>query len=150
MAYIEQLIQTIDARIEALTGQIRSLEDARSALIANGAAAGAVDQPRARLARAPSADRSARSRRRSSRRRQVLEPDTAERILAGGDGLSAAELARQAGADRDQVVKLLRDLEAARRARRTGEGRGTRWHAMTEEDWIRERAEELAARRSTG
>jgi hypothetical protein len=149
MAYIEQLIQTIDARIEALTGQIRSLEDARSALIANGAA-GAVDQPRARLARAPSADRSARSRRRSSRRRQVLEPDTAERILAGGDGLSAAELARQAGADRDQVVQLLRDLEAARRARRTGEGRGTRWHAMTEEDWIRERAEELAARRSTG
>jgi hypothetical protein len=149
MAYIEQLIQTIDARIEALTGQIHSLEEARSELIANGAAAGAADQPEARLARAPSAARSARSRRRPNRRRQVLEPDTAERILAGGDGLSAAELARQAGADRDQVVKLLHDLEAARRARRTGEGRGTRWHAMTEEDWIRERAEELASRRST-
>lgn len=136
MAYIEQLIQTIDAHLEALAREIASLEEARAALIANGAAPGAVPQARARPA----------ARRRPRQRRQALEPQSAERILAKGDGLSAAELARQSGAARDQVVKLLRDLEAARRARRTGEGRGTRWHLMTEEDWIRERARELAAR----
>jgi hypothetical protein len=96
-----------------------------------------VSQPRARRATRP----------RSRPRRHVLEPAAAERILAQGRGLTAAELARRAGAGRDQVVKLLGDLEAARRARRTGRGRGTRWHAMTEEDWIRERAEELATRR---
>jgi hypothetical protein len=140
MADIEHLIQMIDARIEALRREIASLEDARTALIANGAAAGAVGQPTA--IRAP--------RRRSRQRREILEPEAAERLLAAGRGLTAAELARRAGAGRDQVVKLLRDLEAARRARRTGAGRGTRWHVMTEEDWIRERAEELAARRGPG
>jgi len=140
VAYIEELIQRIDARIEALTGEIASLENARSTLILNGAAVDAVSRPRPRRATRP----------RSRQRRQVLKPEAAERILAEGPGLTAAELARQAGAGRDQVVKLLRDLEAARRARRTGRGRGTRWHALSEEDWIRERAEELAARRHRG
>ena len=140
MAYIEHLIQMIDARIEASRREIASLEEARTALIANGAAAEAASQPRPRPA----------PRSGSTQRRQVLEPEAAERILAAGHGLTAAELARQSGAGRDQVVKLLRDLEAARRARRTGRGRGTRWHALSEEDWIRERAEELAARRHPG
>ena len=136
MTYIEQLIETIDVRLEALAGEIASLEEARAALIANGAAPGTDGQARARPA----------ERRRPRQRRQVLEPESAERILAKGDGLTAAELARQSGIAQDQMVTLLRDLETARRARRTGEGGGTRWHVMTEEDWIRERAEELAAR----
>jgi hypothetical protein len=140
MAYIEELIQRIDARIEALTREIASLEEVRSSLISNGAGVDEVSQPRARRATRP----------RSRPRRHALEPEAAERILAQGPGLTAAELARRAGAGRDQVVKLLGDLEAARRARRTGRGRGTRWHAMTEEDWIRERAEELATRRRRG
>jgi ribosomal 50S subunit-associated protein YjgA (DUF615 family) len=135
MAYIEELIQALDTRIEALNGEIASLEEARSALIARGALAGEVRQPRTKPVR-----------RTSRRRGQVLDPEAAERILAEGDGLSAAEVARHAGADRDQVVQLLRELEAARRARRTGHGRGTRWHLVTDEDWIRERAEELAGR----
>ena len=138
MAYIEQLIQTLDARIQSLTGEIASLEEARSALIANGAAAGAVRQPRTNTT----------PRRASRRRPQALEAEAAERILAEDDGLTAAEVARHAGASRDQVIQLLRDLEAARRARRTGAGRGTRWHLVTDEDWIRERAAELAERQS--
>lgn len=140
MPYIEHLIQTIDTRIKALNGEIASLEEARSALIANGASSLRVAQPRPKP----------QTRRGTSRRRQALGPETAEQILAKGDGLTAAEVARRAGADRDQVGKLLRDLESARRARRTGRGRGTRWHLLTDEDWIRERAEELAARRGRG
>jgi hypothetical protein len=138
MPYIEQLIQTIDTRIKALNVEIASLEEARSALIANGASSAPVRQPRPATRRA------------TGRQRRVLQPEAAERILAVGDGLTAAEVARQTGAGRDQVVRLLRDLESARRARRTGQGRGTRWHLLTDEDWIRERAEELAARRGAG
>jgi hypothetical protein len=41
------------------------------------------------------------------------------------------------------VLGVLRELEAAGRARRTGQRRGTRWHAVTDEDRIRARAAEL-------
>jgi hypothetical protein len=44
------------------------------------------------------------------------------------------------------VLSLLRELEAAGRVRRTGQRRSTRWHAFTDEDRIRERAAQLAAR----
>jgi hypothetical protein len=45
------------------------------------------------------------------------------------------------------VLTLLRELETAGRIRRTGQRRGTRWHAITDEDRIRDRAAELARRR---
>ena len=137
MAYIEELVRTLDARIQTLNGEIASLEDARSALITRGAAAG----PDRQLTTKPT------ERRTSGRRHQVLKPEAAERILAESDGMTTAEVARRAGAGRDQVVQLLRKLEASRRARRTGHGRGTRWHLVTDEDWIRARAQELAGRR---
>ena len=137
MAYIEQLVRALDARIEAVNAEIASLEEARAALIASGAAAEAVPQSRTNRT----------LRRTASRRHGVLGPEAAERILAEGDGLSAADVARYGGARRDQVLRLLRDLEGTRRARRTGHGRGTRWHLMTDEDWILERAQELAGRR---
>jgi hypothetical protein len=44
------------------------------------------------------------------------------------------------------VLALLRELEQAQRIRRTGQRRATRWHAITDEDRIRERAAELATR----
>jgi hypothetical protein len=43
------------------------------------------------------------------------------------------------------VLVLLRELEAAGRVRRSGQRRGTRWHAITDEERIAERAAELAA-----
>jgi tRNA(Ser,Leu) C12 N-acetylase TAN1 len=55
-------------------------------------------------------------------------------------------LAERTNGDRDQVLTLLRELEAAGRIRRSGQRRGTRWHAITDEDRIRERAAELASR----
>jgi len=67
-------------------------------------------------------------------------------MLAESDGLTTTEIARETDAERDQVLALLRDLEAARRVRRTGQRRGTRWHAITDDDRIKERAADLAAR----
>jgi hypothetical protein len=67
-------------------------------------------------------------------------------MLAESDRLITVALASQAGADRDQVLSLLRDLETARRVRRTGQRRGTRWDAITDEIRIQERAAEPETR----
>lgn len=136
MPFIDQLVDSIDARLRELSGEIASLEGARAALAANGGAPAPAIKPVAR--------RSARPTR--ARMIKPLAAENAERLLAEDGGLTAAALARRAGADRDQVLGLLRELERARRARRTGRGRGTRWHLMSEEDWVQERAAELARR----
>lgn len=69
--------------------------------------------------------------------------------MANSDGMTTADLARRAGAGPDQVLLLLRELEQARRVRRTGQRRATRWHAITDEDRIRERAAEVASSRNS-
>jgi hypothetical protein len=148
MPYIEQLVQSIDGRIRDLNGEIASLESARSALIANGSARESRKSRRGRSPRRETGGREAR--RKQARKPQALLPETAERMLAGNDGLSTAALADQTGASRDQVLALLRQLEAARRVRRTGQRRATRWHTITDEDRIQERAAELAARSRRG
>jgi hypothetical protein len=141
MPFLEQLIQSIDGRIEQLNSEITSLEAARSALTANGAAP-----------TAPSTIQSTPKPRRRRRRATAGKPvkaQTAEQLLANSDGLTTAAIAERAGADRDQVLLLLRELEQAQRVRRTGQRRATRWHAITDEDRIRERAAELASRSSS-
>lgn len=142
MPSLQQLIQSIDGRIEHLHSEISSLEAARSALTANGAAPTASST-------AQSSPKPKRPRRQKTAGKTLAKPlaaDTAEQLLANSDGMTTAALAEQAGAGRDQVLLLLRELEQARRVRRTGQRRGTRWHAISDEDRIRERAVELASR----
>jgi DNA-binding CsgD family transcriptional regulator len=136
MPPLDQLIQSIDARIEELKSEMASLQAARSALVANGAGPAPSSAATARPA-AP---------RRRSKTKKPLTAEAAEQLLATSDGLTTAALAQRADAGRDQVLALLRDLETARRVRRTGQRRGTRWHAITDEDRVRERAAELASR----
>jgi hypothetical protein len=79
-------------------------------------------------------------------RRRSGEPVPAaklEGLLAEHSGITSTALAELADGGRDQVLGVLRELEAAGRARRTGQRRGTRWHAITEEDRIAARAAEL-------
>jgi hypothetical protein len=68
------------------------------------------------------------------------------RLLTANPGLTTSALANAAGADRDQVLALLKEMERAGDARRTGARAGTRWFAITDEDKIEARASELAAR----
>jgi hypothetical protein len=75
--------------------------------------------------------------------------DLAQLLRASSDGLSAAALAKETNGRPDQIRALLRDLEAAGKVRRTGQRRGTRWHVITDDDWIAQRASELAARSKT-
>lgn len=143
MPSLEQLIQSIDGRIEHANSEISSLEAARSALTANGAAATEASTAESR----PKPKK--RRRQKAARKplaRKPLTAETAEQLLANSDGMTTAALAERAGAGRDQVLLMLRELEQARRVRRTGQRRATRWHAVTDEDRIRERAAELASR----
>ncbi len=143
MPSFEQLVQSIDDRIREVNREIESLQDARSALVANGSVPAALPPAGPRPARR---SRRPRARRKPTQRGEVLLAETAERMLAESDGMSTGAMAKQAGADRDQVLALLRDLETARRVRRTGQRRATRWHAITDEDRIQERAAELESR----
>jgi hypothetical protein len=140
MPTIEQLIRSIDGRILALNAEIASLQAARSELT-NGSAPARVRSPR----RAVRPRRVAR-RKPAPRTTEVVPADVLEPMLADKPGLTTAALAMQANADPAQVLTLLKELEAAGRARRTGERRATRWYAVTDEDRIAERAAELAGR----
>jgi hypothetical protein len=137
MPSIEELVKSIEGRLRELGDEIASLEDARSALIAMRSAPAPERKPKPRQTSRRGRPRTART---------ALSAEAAESMLAPSDGLTTTALADQAGADRAQVLALLRELEAAGRVRRTGQRRTTRWHVITDEDRIRERAAELAAR----
>lgn len=83
---------------------------------------------------------------RATRALEVVPAGKLEHLLGDTGGLTTGALAEKANADRDQVLTLLRELETAGRIRRTGQRRATRWHVITDEERIQERAAELAAR----
>lgn len=124
----DPLIASIDARLQQLAHEITLLEAARTAL--DGEAA---------------AHRPARRRRRSNPAptTEVVPQGKLSKLLAASDGLSTAQLAKQANAAQDQVLALLKEMEAAGQARRTGSRRATRWHVITDEEKIAARAAEL-------
>ncbi len=78
---------------------------------------------------------------------KAIPADGLESLLSENGGLTTSALAEKTGENRDHVLALLRELETAGRIRRTGQRRGTRWHAITDEDRIRARAAELEATR---
>jgi hypothetical protein len=170
----EEVIQAIDGHLKQLADEITALQTARSALSTGTARPTPPRKPAARPRRArpapaapnagapteaqaavPTPDATPASvatttrPRRSRKPRQRVTPDRFEQLLGAGAGLTTADLAQQSGANRDLVLPLLRDLEAAGRIRRTGQRRSTRWHLVTDEDRIAQRAAELTAQSKT-
>jgi hypothetical protein len=131
-----ELAQTIQDRLDVLYGEIALLEAARNQLQSNTSAPA---QPTASNPQAVRARRQAKPKRPAG----VVSAGKLQRLLAEHSGVTSTELADLANGRRDQVLTLLRELEAAGRARRTGQRRGTRWHAITDEDRINARAAEL-------
>ena len=131
-----ELAQTIQDRLDVLHREIALLEAARDQLQSNGSGSAepTVSKPAA-------VRRTRRARRRRSG--EVVSAVKLEGLLAEHGGITSTALAELANGGRDQVLGVLRDLEAAGRARRTGQRRGTRWHAITDEDRIAARAAEL-------
>ena len=71
----------------------------------------------------------------------AVRTETLERLLADTSaGLSANAVAERAGARYNATLKLLRELEAAGRVRRSGSRRSTLWRLVTDEERIAERA----------
>lgn len=147
MTFIEQLIRSLDLRLEQLDGEIAVLTRAREELVADGAAPG---PPGPTPARGPA--------RRTDRRRagrpsnDAVSVEKLHRLLVDSEeGLTTAAVTAQANADPARVLPKLRQMEAAGSVRRTGRRHGTRWHAVaSEEEWVAQRAAELAARSPNG
>jgi hypothetical protein len=144
MRTTEAIVESIESRLRELNQEIESLTAARTALDGREDAP-AASAPAGRRARRKSGS-TARRARRSTRAVEVVPAGRLEVLLSENGGLTTSVLAERTNGDRDQVLTLLRELEAAGRIRRSGQRRSTRWHAITDEDRIRERAAELASR----
>lgn len=150
MTTTQNILDSIETRLRELNDEIETLSAARSALDGGEA----TPAQRSRPTTAPSVT-SRSPRRRAARTRrsgngkatEVVPAGRLELLLTENGGLTTTALAEHSGGDRDQVLTLLRELETAGRVRRSGQRRSTRWHAITDEDRIRERAAELARRR---
>jgi predicted Rossmann fold nucleotide-binding protein DprA/Smf involved in DNA uptake len=134
MSTTEDLRRSLQARLEELEREASRVRDALQALD------GGSPKPRATEAspEPPPATITKPTRTRRTRRKKVQAQPTEvvpagklEKLLAQSDGISTADLAKQAHAEPDQVLALLRELEAAGKVRRTGQRRGTRWHAVS-------------------
>jgi hypothetical protein len=122
--------------------------DEREAGSAVKPARGRVSKPRtgeSRSARQKPAVAATRTRRRNGKSREIVTGERLELLLSENGGMTTSVLVERSGVSRDQILALLRELEAAGRIRRTGQRRSTRWHAITDEERIEKRAAELAA-----
>jgi hypothetical protein len=146
MGTTRDILDSIETRLRELSDEIDRLTAARAAL--DGPALPAAKPPRPAAVRDPVRKRSpARAkRRRSNRQAAVVGEGALEEALSSTEGLSTSALAERVGANPTQVLGLLRDMEKTDRVRRTGHARATRWHVVSEEQRIEERAAELAAR----
>jgi hypothetical protein len=175
MPTTQQIVQSLDVRLRELNDEIKALAAARSAL--DDGDTGRPPRSFADLTNrrgsprrsrfgasgpssreAPADASQARPVRSRTTKRKVSPPgasptvevvstETIESLLSHNGGLSTSAVAEQTGGNRVQVLRKLRELEAAGRIRRVGQRRGTRWRAITDEDRISARAAELEARR---
>ena len=146
MRTTEAIVDSIENRLRELNQEIETLTAARTALDGRDDGPAASAPAAATPVRRRSTARRARSRRRSARAVEVVPAGRLESLLSANGGLTTSTLAERTNCDRDQVLTLLRELEAAGRIRRSGQRRSTRWHAISDDDRIRERAADLAAR----
>jgi hypothetical protein len=147
MKTTQQIVDSIDTRLRELNQEIATLDAARSAL---GSERESRTPSRARVSAPTQTRKPARRRRaraKAGRSADVVPAGRLEVLLSENGGLTTSALAERTNGNRDQVLTLLRELEAAGKIRRTGQRRGTRWHAITDEDRIAQRAAELASRR---
>jgi hypothetical protein len=162
MSFLDSLLSSIDKRLDGLAAEIDQLEAARAALESseagaassgNGATrsrsrrvrppkpvessgeerAGGVDAARER---APQASRRRRAASGGAGRSPVgsLRREDLEQILSANEaGLSAKDIAGDAGVGYQSTLRLLRELEAAGRVQREGSRRSTRWRLVSDE-----------------
>jgi hypothetical protein len=140
MSPLDQIRESIEARIAELKNEINALQAARAALHANRAINNTAD------ASTKSAWEPPTKPSKSATPVKVLLAGKLEAMLSETeDGLSAITIAKRSNAGYSRVLDLLRKLESAGQIRRTGSRRTSLWRLITDEERIAERAAELAS-----
>lgn len=127
MPSADDLAASLQAQLDKLSHEASLLRAALEALDGHGSNSTSSDLARP-VARKPKAKRTRRKR--SAKPTVVVPSGKLEMLLAGTDGVSTVELVEQTNGDPDQVLVLLRELEAAGKVRRSRQRRETRWHAV--------------------
>jgi hypothetical protein len=157
MPSIDELRDSIEARLAELHTEVIALENAQAALHGEQGDSDTSANSEAPTKPAHSGRRPAASGARNGRaaRRRPRQPTAAlragdvEAMLRDADqGLNAATIAKRSNAGYNQVLDLLRKLERDGQVRRTGSRRTTLWHLISDEERIAKRAAELEARMS--
>ncbi len=111
-----ELRARLEAGVQELEADIARLRAAIAAL--DGDTRGTAGRTRQRRAgRAPGAQP------------VVVPAGKLSHLLKRSDGMTTAELSRQTGGAPDQILLMLKQLEEAGQAHRSGERRTTRWHS---------------------
>jgi hypothetical protein len=115
---------------ELRTKLVQGIQELESDLGRLRAALSALDGGSSSSSR-PAAESGA-PRRRSRRRNhgsEIVPAGKIESLLEASDGITTAELARETNGGHEQILSLLKELEQAGKAHRSGTRRSTRWHA---------------------
>lgn len=157
----QDLVTSIDERLAQARAEIASLEAALLAFATQPAPSRPRRHARRQSASATAAragSRRARStsttthahftpaRARKTGPGRAVDVDAArlQALLGDHDGLTTTAIADHTGANRIRILAVLRRLETDGQIRRTGVRRSTRWHTITDEDRIAQRAAQLA------
>lgn len=115
MTHSTKLRQRLEAGIQELESDIAKLRAAIAALDGDGTAPAPRRQPRRDV----------------TRQYEVVPAGKLASLLSASDGVTTSELAQWTNGRPNQVLELLKELEQAGRAHRSGNRRSTRWHAGT-------------------
>jgi hypothetical protein len=158
----QDLVTSIDERLAQARAEIASLEAALVAFATPPAPARqrrpahrqpVAATPRSAASRrhrstgsAPTHSRPVPARARTARPGRSADIDASQlkALLGDHDGLTTTAIADHTGANRIRILATLRQLETDGQIRRTGVRRSTRWHTITDEDRIAQRAAQLA------
>ncbi len=103
---------------------VQSIDELESELVALRSALAALDAGGERAAKPAT-----RRRRRRAQGTDIVPAGKIESLLGGDDGITTAEIARQTNGGHEQILSILKELELAGKAHRSGTRRSTRWHA---------------------
>jgi hypothetical protein len=160
----QDLVTSIDERLAQARAEIASLEAAlvafatppaparqrrpahRQSAAATPTRATGTGRRTRSTSNTPAHSNPAPSRARPARPGRNADVDAArlQALLGDHDGLTTTAIADHTGASRIRILAVLRRLETDGQIRRTGIRRSTRWHAITDEDRIAQRAAQLA------
>ena len=159
----QDLVTSIDERLAHARAEIASLEaalaafdmpaapvrerpPARSQRTAVAAISSTGQRPRAASTTpAQSQPGPARSRTAQLDSNGAADPERLQALLGAHDGLTTTAIVQHTAANRVRILAVLRRLETDGQIRRTGVRRSTRWHVITDEDRIAQRAAQLAS-----